>query len=159
MKTLQIDAEKAKNLYPSSSKEFKTMLEDSFGKEFFSQKITDRIKTFEDACRALKLDSDDVSVRVGTELGKDALSLKAYSKLIIIARALNEGWEPNWNNSNEYKYYPYFDMRSGAGFSFVYYAGWLDCSTFGSRLCFKSEELAKYAGKQFESIYKDFLIL
>lgn len=123
------------------------------------QKITDRVKTFEDACRMLYIDPEDVSVRVGSSLGKDALSLKSYPKLIIIARALNEGWEPNWNDTSQYKYYPYFDMRSGAGFSAVFCGDWVACSVFGSRLCFKTEELAKYAGKQFESIYKDFLTL
>lgn len=28
----------------------------------------------------------------------------------LIVKAYNEGKEPNWKNSNEYKYYPYFHM-------------------------------------------------
>lgn len=43
MKTLQIDEANARKLYPKATEAFKTMLEDSFGKDFFSQKITDRI--------------------------------------------------------------------------------------------------------------------
>lgn len=46
MKNLQINEDKALKLYPNASAEFKQMLDDSFGKEFFSRKITDRVKTF-----------------------------------------------------------------------------------------------------------------
>lgn len=79
--------------------------------------------------------------------------------LIIICRALNEGWTPDWNDSNQAKWYPYFDMRSksGFGFSYSFYVTWRTSADVGSRLCFKNEELAKYAGKQFENIYKSFL--
>jgi hypothetical protein len=48
---------------------------------------------------------------------------------------------------------------SGVGFSYVDCVRWLTSSDVGSRLCFKSSELAEYAGKTFESIYKDFLTL
>jgi len=157
MKTLQIDGDKAKSLYPSSSPEFKAMLEDSFGKDYFLEKITDRVKSYEDACRILKVDIDENLVRVSSELDRDSKSIKAYAKLIIIARALNEGWVPDWNNSNQYKYYPYFDMRSGAVF---YYVGFfINVTAVGSRLCFSSEKLAKYSGEQFQSIYKDYLTI
>ena len=50
MKTLQISEQKARELYKTGSKDLKTILEESFTKEFFSNDITDRIKTYEDAC-------------------------------------------------------------------------------------------------------------
>ena len=31
----------------------------------------------------------------------------AYQKLRIITAALNEGWEPDFTNDDEYRYYPY----------------------------------------------------
>ena len=49
-KSLQIDENKAFDLYQTATPEFKQMLEDSFGKEFFKRKITDRVKSYEDAC-------------------------------------------------------------------------------------------------------------
>jgi hypothetical protein len=74
----------------------------------------------------------------------------------VICRVLNEGWSPDWNNSSEYKYYPWFKM-SGLGLSYDGY-GFTHSDTYvGSSPCFKSSELAEYAGKQFISIYKDFL--
>ena len=50
---------------------------------------------------------------------------------------------------------------SGSGSGFSYY----DCvftysrSSVGSRLVFKSRDLAKYAGQQFEDIYKGFFLI
>ena len=44
-KSLQIDENKAFDLYQTATPEFKQMLEDSFGKEFFKRKITDRVKS------------------------------------------------------------------------------------------------------------------
>lgn len=37
----------------------------------------------------------------------------AYIKAIIIARALNEGWEANFRNGVELKYYISYDALSG----------------------------------------------
>ena len=148
MKTLQIDEKNARKLYPSASAEFKATLEDTFGKEFFSQKITDRVKTFDDACEVLGINRLTFS-------DSDTPDEIAYKKIKIIVKALNEGWAPNWDNSSEYKYYPWFDMTKN-GFSGVFSDRWFACTTVGSRLCFKNAELAKYAGTQFNSIYKDF---
>ena len=85
---------------------------------------------------------------------------KSYKKLILIASALNEGWEPNWLDLNENKYYPYFrTTSSGFGFSGTFYGCEYTNTICGSRLCFKTRELAEYAGRQFESIYKDYLTI
>ena len=152
MQTLQIDPTKARKLYGSASSEFKSMLEDTFGPTFFSMTITDRIKTFEDACRELGLDPEDVFN------GSDSTDEAAYKKLKVICCALNEGWKPDWTNSGEYKYYPWFDLSSGSGLSCDDYDYYCSLSTVGLRLCFKSRQLAEYAGKQFISEYKDFFI-
>lgn len=149
MQTLQIDKSNARKLYPKAAPEFKTMLEDSFGKDFFSQKITDRVKTFEDACEIMELQSGLSNFYIGTD---DEV---AYKKLKVIIAALNEGWEPDWNNSSERKWYPWFYLDA-PGFRLCYVGYYSTYSFVGSRLCFRSEELAQYAVKQFFSLYKDF---
>ncbi len=129
----------------------KIVLQRVFGTEVFNQKITDRIKSFEDACSILGLTNAQV---YGTNDTADEI---AYKKLKVIAKALNEGWVPDWNNSNQYKYYPYFNMQGGFSFNdFVYI---FTLSYVGSRLCFKSSELATYMGQQFEPLYKDLFTL
>lgn len=119
--------------------------------------ITEKIKSFEDACTFLGLNPIEV---LPPDTMYNAKYLIACAMLAIITKALNEGWEPDWDNSNEYKYYPWFDMRSsGGGFSFVGYGSDYVVSSVGSRLCFKSRELARYAATQFLDIYKDFMLI
>ena len=117
-----------------------------------------KIKTFEDACKALKI-NPALLLDVSMLPEGDRKHIIANYKLIKIAEALNEGWKPDWENYNERKYYPWFSMDtpSGFGFSYSHCDHSLSSSGVGSRLCFKSSELAEYAGKQFEAIYNDYL--
>ena len=116
-----------------------------------------KIKTFEDACKALKLDPVKVLPKVSGMPKHHQEAMIAHAQLVIIAEALNGGWKPDWDNHNEWKYYPWFRM-SGSGLSFYGYDGSSSDSGVGSRLCFKSRELAEYAGKQFLDIYTEFFI-
>lgn len=120
-----------------------------------------KIKTFEDACKALNLNSTAVIPDFSAFPETHQKSMIAHSKLIIIAEALNEGWKPDWSDSDQYKYYPWFDMEESAsgGFSsHVCAADWTS-SIVGSRLSFKSRELAEYAGTQFLDLYKDYFVI
>lgn len=121
-------------------------------------KITDRVKKFEDALAIYKPNANEQIILDYNGQDKQMISSQAHLKLSIIAKVLNEGWVPDFTNS-EYKYYPWFKYSPGVGFSCD------DCGTdfgfagsfVGSRLCYKSKELAEYAAKQFEAIYNDFL--
>jgi hypothetical protein len=116
------------------------------------------------------------------ETGKDLL---AYLKLHIIAEALNEGWKPKFDGE-ERRWYPYFyiytkeeydrldedDKKncrvvgraaaapacSAVSFVRLRHAWSWSGAAFGSRLAFRTEELAEYCGKQFIDIWMDFLI-
>ena len=79
MKTLQISEQKARELYKSGSGELRSILEESFGKDFFSQKITDRVKTYEDACRELSMNPLDENKLMKLGLTKHDI---AYQKLV-----------------------------------------------------------------------------
>lgn len=117
------------------------------------------------------------------EVAEENRDVLAYMKLRIIAAALNEGWKPQFTE-DEWRWYPWFTLwteeelseksdewkadrhlistgdYSGdyAGFAFAYsvYAPSATHSNVGSRLCFKSEALATYCGKQFISLWADF---
>lgn len=158
MKTLQISEQKARELYKSGSGELRSILEESFGKDFFSQKITDRVKTYEDACRELSMNPLDENKLMKLGLTKHDI---AYQKLVTIAKSLNEGWVPNVCDNSVYRWYPWF-VTNGSPSSFAFsgsfcviadaYAG---C---GSRLCFKNKELSEYCGKQFIELWKQFIL-
>lgn len=124
-----------------------------------SGNITDQVKTFDDACRILGIDGNILTGSLSDALANDADSVTAYTKLIIIARALNQGWVPDWSNSSQYKYVPWFKHKSGFGLSFYDYGGWYTNTGVGSRLCYKSKDLAEYAATQFADLYNDFLTI
>lgn len=119
-----------------------------------TQPITERVKTFEDACRELGISKIELGI---TGMDEDQESIEAYAKLIIIARALNEGWQPDWSDQSQYKYVPWFEHKSGFGLSYDGCDRWYSHTTVGSRLCYKSRQLAEYAGKQFADIYNQYL--
>jgi hypothetical protein len=121
-----------------------------------SQPITERVKTFDDACKVLGLEK----VNVGVEgLDDDTSSIVAYTKIVIISKALNEGWQPDWTDSSQRKYVPWSEHKSGFRLAFGGYGAWTTITNVGSRLCFKTAELAKYAATQFADIYNDFLTI
>ena len=150
--------------------------------------ITERVKTFEDACRELGADHPFVLAYQNTNLRDPEVAeanrdILAYMKLRIIAAALNEGWEPEFTE-DEWRWYPWFTLWTeeelseksdewkadrhlistgdysgdwaGFAFSLSHYAPSGANSRIGSRLCFKSEALATYCGKQFISLWADF---
>ena len=118
------------------------------------------------------------------EVADENKDVIAYLKLRIIVAALNEGWEPQFM-PGEYRWSPYYVLYTkdeieemdettkarvvfrsnnfayaNGGVSFAYSS--CDAAnvhaSIGSRLAFKSEELAEYAGKQFVEIFSDFIL-
>lgn len=127
------------------------------------EKITDKIKSFEDACKHLGLNPNDLPV-VDMLPEKDRKSIIAFYKLTIIIRALNEGWEPDWSNWDKWKYYNWFYVKKGedqrsSGFRYGVTDYASTRTSTGSRLCFKNIELAKYAAEQFEELYREYLLI
>jgi hypothetical protein len=118
------------------------------------------IKTFEDACKVLNLDAATVIPDFSLFPEADKEAMIAHAKLIIIAKAINGDWTPDWTNGQWDKYYPWFVMGSpsGGGFSYYDYDLWYTISYVGSRLCFESSEKAKYAGNQFQDLYKAYFV-
>ena len=149
--------------------------------------VTERIKTFADACNALGDEHPLVTqyrltaaAYKGDPMTEDFI---AFLKLRIIVAALNEGWEPKFTE-DEYRYFPCFYfytkeeydklddevkgrcvLRSGfnafSNYGFVYcYAGYGASFSYahdGSRLAFRTRELAAYAGRQFIEEWADFM--
>lgn len=158
MRTLQISEKKAMELYKNGSDELKTVLEESFGKEFFQRKITDRIKTYEDACAELGIYSLDEAKLMDFGLTKHDI---AYQKLATVVKALNEDWTPDVCDSSVYRWYPWFKTNgspSSFAFDVSYYGLASAIAGSGSRLCLKSNELSDYCGKQFIDLWKQFIL-
>ena len=153
---------------------------------FKPKDVRERIKTFKDACNELGENHPYVDQFIMIEKAyhdeKNIGDFIAYLKLRIITAALNEGWEPQFTEG-EYRWYFWYDLltqeeydeldeddksrvvlRSNSyahAFGGLVYASALNASShshtsIGSRLAFKSRELAEYAGKQFIELWADF---
>lgn len=145
------------------------------------QNVMERVKTFKDACNELGIEHDKW-VQDKKDLGLEA-DVIAYLKLRIIAAALNEGWKPQFT-TDEYRYFPWFYLYTQSEIdemseeeksrvvcrsnNFANAFGGVACAntysdssytyTFiGSRLAFKTRELAEYAGRQFVEIWADYV--
>ena len=136
---------------------------DYFYKEEDYEEITDRVKTYEDACKVLGVEPINEQNAKAQGFRPDEI---ARRKMETIAAALNEGWEPDWNNTDQGKHYPYFRIQENAqgkgafGLSCVgtYSTAVTTISYFGSMLCFYDSRLAQYAGNQFTGLYEQLLI-
>lgn len=148
-----LSLELAKKMYSGDDEQLK-----QFALENYPElgDITSRIKTFEDACRELKISSDYPIVLTQGTTSDLATKIMIGYKLSIIAATLNQGWQADWSNE-EYKWFPYFvydKTEKGLRFcSSVYnYYG----SGVPAHHCFKSKILSDYAGKQFINLYKEY---
>ena len=114
---INIQKENVLNAYKNGNQDQKALLENLFGKDIFQpQDITERIKTFEDACNELGEENVLVQAYRTAEFNtsgnqKDVSDVIAYLKLRIITTALNEGWKPTFDK-NERRYYPWLCICS-----------------------------------------------
>lgn len=156
--------------------------------EVDNRPVTERIKTFDDACNELGDEHPLVKeywgvININLDIKQDLIS---YLKLRIICAALNEGWEPQFKKE-EYRYYPWFyiytqedidNMDEEKKKSLWLFGGTSSCgsdcglavalsgnawshsrSSFSARLSVKSQEIAKYFGHQFIDIWSDYVAL
>jgi hypothetical protein len=156
METTKINKSDAIKLYKGADESGKKVLLEILGKEYFDEarSILDQIGSVEDALTFLGIKESDILIPCPHPLlSRDIDSMNAQALAILIARAINEGWEPNWDDANEQKWYPFFKRTAkGFGFSHAYY-GYTDTSTAtGSRLCFQTEAKAKHFGIKFEAL-------
>lgn len=122
-----------------------------------TEKITGRLKTWEDACE-IKGIHPIKSLPYPNESNDFEKAINGVAQMFIIVDLLCEGWVADWSDTSQYKYMPYFKYNeSGFGFSYSRTYTWYADATIGSRLVFPTTALAEYAGKQFITIYNKFL--
>ena len=183
---ITIQKENILKAYNQASGEQKALLENIFGKDMFHlQDIKERIKTFDDAVAILGNDNQAVIDYYAIADKTCTEDILAFAKLRVIAEALNEGWKPKFDG-DECRYYPWVyiytkkeydeldedekkecrvvgrssnnsDANGVLVYALAYYASSDSYSYYGSRLAFKTRELAEYCGKQFIDIWERFL--
>ena len=111
-------------------------------KKFFSipTDIRDRVKSFIDACDVL-----GISKELPSFLRDAPKRYIALYKLETTIKALNEGYWPNWENENEFKYWNWFKMKGGFSSYRTYYTH--TTTSVPSALCLRTNDLAVHAAK------------
>lgn len=175
----------------STCKVLETLFPEVNFNEQDNRPVTERIKTFEDACAALGNHAlvnqyRRIAEEQNPPMDGTATDLIAYLKLRIITAALNEGWEPQFTEDED-RWYPWFVLwtedelagkseewkrdrclttmhyhrgeYAGLAYAYSYNAPSHSTAYLGSRLCFKSDTLAEYAGKQFIQLWMDFYLI
>lgn len=192
---MEINIENAKAAFNTADESVKQVLlallpelKEETAQKADNRPITERVKTFEDACRVLGDTHQFVSEwSVVSEITNISPDLRAFFKLRIICAALNEGWEPRFTE-DEWRYYPWlllwteeelsekseewktdrhlistgdYQTEDYAGLAYagsIYSPSSTDAN-LGSRLCLKSDTLAAYCGRQFISLWADFFLI
>jgi hypothetical protein len=71
-------------------------------------------------------------------------------------------WTADWNNDDEPKWFPVFNMQSktpsGVGFSVSGYVLWVTTTRCGSRFAFEKEELSDLSAELYPELYVESLI-
>jgi hypothetical protein len=123
------------------------------------------VTSFEEACEKLGYDAKAILPDVSMFPEEHRAAITSYAKMIIISEAINEKHRFDWNDSDEYKWFPWFDMevddnnRSGFRFDGALCDYASTDSTGGSRLCFRTRAAAEHAGKTFIDYYRDMMVI
>ena len=101
----------------------------------------------------IKIEIVEIGADLGTEKSSEVVRENSSSTETAVAKAHLElrekakvkrgGWVPDFNDTNQLKYWPEFDMRSGFAYTDTGYAYSDSYTVVGSRLCFPTEEMAK----------------
>lgn len=185
-KELKTSAEKALAAYNNTDANGRELLEHLFGKELFAPKdIKERVKTFGDAVAVLGNDNQAVIDYYAVADKTCTEDILAMCKLRVIAETLNEGWQPTFAE-DETRYYSWFYIytkqeyegldedekkecrvvgrsyrhagaHGGVAYAYASHASSFSSAGVGSRLAFRTRELAEYCGKQFIDIWGKYL--
>jgi hypothetical protein len=161
MEKLTVNRNDVLNSYRSAKGETRAMLQDLFGKQVYDD-ITERVKSFEDACDVLEYST--ITPMCGQLPDKYHGPIKIFYMLQVVCEALNEGWVADWNNIDQVKYFPYFKLVDGklvflgVAARNSYRALGLANSLIVSRLCYNSENIAEYAGREFLELYHNLIV-
>lgn len=176
MESIVLNKQNVEAAYKVADENMKVVLTALFGesavKPVRPEDVRERVKSYEDACKELGLP-------VVTDWENMTPDEVAYIKLKTIVRALNEGWVPDWEDSDQYKYWVWFNMSDlnewysrvvARSCDYSYSYGGVACaycsntSTYtssfcGSRLAFRTRDLAIYCGNTFASLWAEYLLI
>jgi hypothetical protein len=160
MSELVLNSINAQKAFNKGNKEIKEALKELYPQYDFNADVTSIVTSYEAACEVCgtkRLFQSDFNFLPD----QDRASAFASHQIDIIARALNGDCTFDYSNDNQKKWYIWFkwdeNAAGGSGFSFDRVDYNYSYSRVGARHSFKDARLAEYAGKNFISIFNQFL--
>jgi hypothetical protein len=157
MKKIELNQKSVLKAHKEANPDGKKLLENLFGKEFFSRDVTERIHSWEDILE----ETGRPDVPVFNDVPEDLRPFfRGVYKNVVMVEAYNEGERMNIYNEDKYRHYPYFRCN-GSPSAFAFYFSHFDHAAAdagsGSRLSFKNEKLSNYAGRKHLDIFREML--
>jgi len=150
MQTLKLDNKTARRLYLTADQAFKTMLEESFTREFFNLSIIDQTPTMADI---FAIGGKTLSQIV---LPGDTKRQAAFKVLEFGIAVLNEGVKVDHSNSKQTKYEPRFIYKPGFGLSYDVYGCWHASTDCGPAFCYLDYKTMLHGVEVMKEYYNDF---
>ncbi len=155
-KTLQMDEATARRLYPTAAPEFKEMLEQNFGKDFFNP-INPYYK---EVCDYLQVSTDDSTIKIEVpNFDADEINLvKTFVKKVRISKFYRKGRPLPKKGDNRFYYWHELSSSSPSGlrFNLTSYGNDFVHAASAAHLSFLSDADARDAGNKFMDIDSDF---
>ena len=125
------------------------------------------IQTMDDVFAATGCNKEEFEKKLA-DLPED---VQAFMLLRLIRKALNPTWIPNWADTDEWKYFPYFSIEVPAGVGGAHHGSHLGVSClysdtvasssaagFGGALASENREIAIWFGEHFAEIWRGYLL-
>ena len=110
------------------------------------------IENYSDVCK--ELGESEFTEADFDNVGNDySQKLLDFAKIQQISKLFNGDWKPNWKDSNERKWFPYFEIKASGGFGFSF-SGYHDYYTFSAVAFYKDQKTSDFIGKKFSDIYE-----
>lgn len=138
--------------YAKADRDGKDLLEVVFGKDKFKSS-SDWMNVWNKFCKDNKL---KVVLPHANPKDSDEEWDNSCVMLRNIFKIKRGKWKPDWNDSSQYKWFPYFSCSSGFGFEYSYSIFEYSTSYVGSRLCLPTEKLSNSVAKEFLPIFEKF---
>jgi len=149
-KEIEVDNELINKAYSEANSTQKKLVEKYF-------KIVDNdifsVTTIKEVCK--RLEEKELTIKDFSNFGDLALKMLTFHQIKLLEKFFNQGWTADFNNSNQYKWYPYFEKVSG-GYRFCsssYHVSFF----YGFVALYKDQKTSDHIGRNFKDIYLNLL--
>lgn len=115
----------------------------------------ENIKSVEDAIKILGEKDEEVSLLRNIQHASLPRHILAEQELVVIIKAINEGWEADFDNHSQPKYFPWWCLDKNFSLDIM-----LCCISefcIPRRLCLETREKVEYVSSEFKNLYKEYL--